>query len=363
MVKFWHKQGDWPVHAIISNRTSMRLPRPLLVILLLLLLPLRDGGARDRREPFLLLWWNLENLFDTVDDPATEDGEFTPEGRLHWTEKKLRLKRERIGTVLKAVRANPKYGAFPDLIAVAESENRKVFAGTLAVAGLGHYRVAYHESPDPRGIDVGLAWNPRSLTFTGSKAYRVPLADRGTRDVVVASFGVAGRPLAVVLNHWPSRSFDAGWTEPNRIAAAKIARHVVDSLRALRPQPAVVVMGDFNDPPESRAVREVLGSSSDRQVVRANASRLLYNCWGEVPQGGSYVWRGKWERIDHALVSATLMDGRGLELAQGGFAPFVFPHMLDASGTKLYPTFEKRKYVGGYSDHLPLVVKIRMGAD
>ncbi len=336
----------------------MRLPHSLVCVLLLLLLPLHEGAARDRLEPFLLMWWNVENLFDTVDDPVTKDEEFTPEGKLHWTEKKLRLKRERIRTVLKAVRANPKYGAYPDLIAVAESENRKVFATTIAAAGMGRYRVAYHESPDQRGIDVGLAWNARSLSFTGSKAYRVPLENWNTRDVVVAGFTAAGRPLAVVLNHWPSRSFDVAWTERNRIAAARVARHIVDSLRARRPQPAVVVMGDFNDPPESRSVREVLGSSSDRQAVRSGPLQLLYNCWGDFPHGGSYAWRGKWERIDHVLVSAALLDGSGLELARDGFAPFVFPHMLDRSGTKLYPTFEKRKYVGGYSDHLPLLVKI-----
>jgi hypothetical protein len=337
----------------------MKRPRlPAVLAFCFLLLPCRDADARAHRDPFLLLWWNAENLFDPADDPATEDEEFTPEGKLHWTDKKLELKRERISTVLKAVRANPGYGAVPDLIALAESENRKVFTGTLAAAGLGHYRVAYHESPDPRGIDVGLAWNPRSLSFAGSKAYRVPLENRNTRDVVVAGFSAAGRPLGVVLNHWPSRSFDVAWTERNRIAAARVARHVVDSLRALRPQPAVVVMGDFNDPPESRSVRKVLGSSSERREVRSNPSRLLYNCWGDVPHGGSYVWRGKWERIDQVLVSASLLDGHGLELAKEGFAPFMFPHMLDASGTKLYPTFEKRKYVGGYSDHLPLLVKI-----
>lgn len=337
----------------------MHIPRALvLATALALAIPTKSSAGRARLEPLLLLWWNVENLFDTRDDPHTADDEFTPQGKLRWTEKKLLLKRIRIGTVLKAIAANPEYGKLPDIIALAESENRLVFTGTLSSAVPGGYRVAYHESPDPRGIDIGLAWNPLSVSFTGSRAYRVPLEERSTRDIVAAGFSVSGRPIQVVLNHWPSRSFDVAWSEPGRIAAARVARHIVDSLRARNPKAAIVVMGDFNDPPESRSVREVLGSSFDRHSVRKAGFRLLYNCWNDVQEGGSYVYRGKWERIDQILVSSALLDGQGLRLGKRAFAPVLFSHMLDRSGEKLYSTYEKGRYRGGYSDHLPLLLNL-----
>jgi hypothetical protein len=320
--------------------------------------PFGKAAGKTRREPVLILWWNVENLFDTRNDPHTDDDEFTPQGRLQWTEKKLLLKRVRIGAVLKAVKSDPRYRSYPDIITFAESENRRVFAGTLDSVGLGEYRTAYHESPDARGIDIGLAWNPRTVVFTGSKPYRVNLGERTTRDVVVAGFTVSKHPFSVVLNHWPSRSFDAAWSEPNRIAAAKVARHIVDSLRTRNPKAGIVVMGDFNDQPESRSLSEVLGSSFDRKEVTKHADRLLYNCWHDVRDGGSYAYRGNWERIDQVLVSSTLLDDAGLRLGRKAFGTFFFPHMMEESGKKLYSTYEKGKYRGGYSDHLPLLLKL-----
>jgi len=337
----------------------MHAPRAVvLATLLLICCPSRMGTGKERQKSLVMLWWNVENLFDTHDDPKTDDDEFTPQGRLQWTAKKLLLKQVRIGTLLRAVKSDSRIRSYPDVIAFAEVENQAVFAGTLATAGLGGYLTVCHESPDPRGIDIGLAWNPRTVAFTGSKPYRVRLEARGTREVIVAGFSFRRHPFSVVLNHWPSRSFDADWTEPNRIAAAKVARHIVDSLRTHNPKSSIIVMGDFNDPPASRSVRDVLGSTFDRNLVRTHGNRLLYNCWNDLRSGGSYAYRGKWERIDQILVSEDLLGGHDLMLAPGSFGPFFFPHMLDPSGKKLYPTYEKGHYRGGYSDHLPLLLKL-----
>ncbi len=338
------------------------MPSPLASVLALLLIfsfPLKECSGNERNKPLLLLWWNVENLFDARDDPNTDDDEFTPQGRMRWTEKKLLLKRVRIGTLLRAISSDDRFRNCPDIIAFAESENHRVFTGTLEAAGVGTYQTAYHESPDPRGIDIGLAWNPHTVAFSGSKPYRVTLpGGRSTRDIIVAGFRVSGHPFSLLLNHWPSRSFDAAWSEPGRVAAAKVARHILDSLRSRNPKAAVIVMGDFNDQPDSRSVQTVLGSSPDRRSVRENGTRLLYNCWNDVPHGGSYAYRGHWERIDQMLVSAPLLEHRGLHLEENAFGPFLFPHMMAESGKKLYSTYEKGRYRGGYSDHLPLLLKM-----
>lgn len=183
-------------------------------------------------------------------------------GKAHWTEKKLLLKRLRIAQVFNAIRAEREYGKYPDIVAFAETENRQVFAGTLAALDRATYAIDYHESPDPRGIDIGLAWNPATVKFTGSKPYKVRLNNRrGTRFVIAAGFTAASNHFTIVLNHWPSRSFDTQWSETNRIAAARVARHIVDSLRTCNPQSEIIVMGDFNDQPENHSVKDVLGSS------------------------------------------------------------------------------------------------------
>ena len=341
---------------------DMQSPLAVVLAMLLTLMPLVGAGAgRELQRSVVLMWWNIENLFDTRDNPNTDDDEFTPQGRLHWTEKKLLLKQVRIGAVLKAVSIDRRFGGYPDILAFAESENRQVFAGTLASAGVGSWQIAYHESPDPRGIDIGLAWNPRTVAFRGSKAYRVPLPDgRRTREVIVAGFSTSGRPFTLVLNHWPSRSFDTAWTEQNRLVAASVARHIVDSLRCHDTRAAIVVMGDFNDQPENRSLREVLGSSFDRNAVRSRDNCLLYNLWNEMPTGGSYLFKGHWERIDQVLVSAPLLDPHGLHFEPKSFMPFRLRDMVEDSGMRLYSTYESGRYRGGYSDHLPLLLKLNI---
>ena len=331
----------------------------LLTTLLLLLSLFREAACETRERPSLLLmWWNVENLFDTRNDPNTDDDEFTPDGQLHWTEKKLLLKRMRIARVFRAIRADRACRKYPDVVAFAESENRQVFEGSLAAIDHAGYLTDYHESPDPRGIDIGLAWNPKTVRFTGSKPYTVPLAGKRTRFIVAAGFTISGHPFSVVLNHWPSRSFDQAWTEPKRIEAAKVARHIVDSLRTRIPKGEIIVMGDFNDEPTSKSIKAVLGSSFDRRLVQGDGLHFLYNCWNDLPSKGSYAYKGHWERIDQILVSAGLLDRNGLCIDKGAFRSFSIPDMLEHSGRKLYSTYEKGKYKGGYSDHLPLLLKV-----
>jgi exonuclease III len=332
-----------------------------LLLLLSLTTPARNGMCKERQQQIIAMWWNVENLFDAKNDPNIDDQEFTPEGKRRWTEKKLLLKRLRIARVFNAIKADREYGKYPDIVAFAETENRQVFAGTLAAIDRAGYAIDYHESPDPRGIDIGLAWNPATVKFTGSKPYRVVLdSGRDTRFVIAAGFVASGHPFNVVLNHWPSRSFDARWSEPNRIAAARVARRIVDSLRTRDPQAEIIVMGDFNDHPADRSVRETLGSSLNRNEVQRSASRRLYNCWNDASFPGSYFYRNHWERIDHILVSPALIDSNGLRIGNRAFRVFSIPEMFDRSGKGLYSTYKKGKFTGGYSDHLPLLLKINV---
>jgi hypothetical protein len=315
-------------------------------------------GHSKRDDTVLVMWWNSENLFDPHNDPATDDDDFTPEGKLNWTEKKLILKQMRIRHLLMAIDAHPDYRQFPDIVAFAEVENRNVFQQSLSgIQGIS-YKTIYYDSPDPRGIDIGLAYNPKTLTPGSSKAYTVHLDDKPTRKIIVAGFSIAGKPLHIILNHWPSRSFDTKWTESKRLAAATVTRHILDSLRFSNPAGDIITMGDFNDEPGDRSLKEVLGSSFDAMKVRRNGKTLLYNCWSGYQGIGSYSYHNKWQHIDQILLSSGMLDKKGFSISSDAFRCFSFSRLLDYSGKKPWPTYEKRVYKGGYSDHLPLLLKI-----
>jgi hypothetical protein len=321
-------------------------------------LPREVLAQPDSRPTLVIMWWNVENLFDTRNDPATADDDFTPPGLLRWSLKKLALKQMRIRQVLRAIRAHPRYLTYPDILAFAETENRQIFSETLSLLGDADYRPVYYEMHDPRGIDIGLAYRPASVQMLSSKAYRVPLQEAATRDIVVAGFAAGGHVFHIVLNHWPSRSFDAGWTEPKRVAAARMARRIVDSLLTRDRKADIIVMGDFNDEPDNLSVKNVLGSSFNRNDVRISGSGLLYNCWSASREKGSYWYRKNWERIDQIILSAGMLDRKGLSVRNdGAFHAFTFSRMLDETGSRPWPTYEKGKYRGGYSDHLPLLLK------
>ncbi|TLU82566.1 MAG: endonuclease/exonuclease/phosphatase family protein [Chlorobium sp.] len=324
--------------------------------------PLISHPATGNHKPektVLFLWWNVENLFDPQNDPLTDDDEFTPDGKLQWTEKKLILKEMRIRHLFTAVEAHPDYRKYPDIFAFAEVENKSVFEETLSKIPGIRYKSIYFESSDPRGIDIALGYNPQTLRPEASKAYTVPL-DRPTRKIIVAGFSAAGHPFHVILNHWPSRSFDTGWTESKRMTAAKVTRHILDSLLVGNPKADIIVMGDFNDEPVDRSIKQVLGSSFDAAQVKANSKTLLYNCWNGYKEIGSYAFNNHWQHIDQILLSAGMIENKGFFAPDDAFRCFSFSRLLDKSGKKPYATYEKRKYIGGYSDHLPLILKARI---
>ncbi len=317
--------------------------------------------SQKQPKSVLLLWWNTENLFDARNDPATNDDDFTPAGKQNWTEKRVLLKKMRIGTTLMAIESHPLYRKYPDIVAFAEVENRDIFQGTLSrVPGIS-YRSIYYDSPDPRGIDIALAYNPQSLKAGVSKAYSVNLGKMLTRKIIVAGFFAEKHPFYVVLNHWPSRAFDTRWTEPRRIAAAMVARHIVDSLLVADAKADIIVMGDFNDEPGDRSLKEILGSSLDGSMATVRRKKQLYNCWTGYKGIGSYSYHNRWQRIDQILLSAGMLDQQGLYAPPNAFRCFFFSGMVDPSGTRPFPTFEKGMYRGGYSDHLPLLLKANIG--
>ncbi len=297
-----------------------------------------------------VVFWNLENFFDPFDDSLTMDEEFTPTGDKHWTWKKFLVKRNLIAKALLSMQDS--YGDWPLAVGFAEVENRMVLrqlTERTPLAKLG-YGVVHRDSPDSRGIDVGFIYREEYMTVLEVEARTVLTgSERPTRDILHVTAGLylpGGLQDTVhfIINHWPSKFGGEEYSRPFRQAASDTLRRVVEALRdsASGELPPVIVMGDFNDTPDSEPV-----VSLQRRTGLHNPSLSLHER-GE----GTLKYNGRWELIDLFLVSPALRDVR-MEI-------YTHPLLLEEDekflGQKPFRTYYGPQWHGGVSDHLPIVL-------
>lgn len=304
-----------------------------------------SGCGVQRTEPLTAGFYNVENLFDTLDHPLTADEDFTPRGRLAWDETRYRHKLTQLARVIQAL--GP-----PRLLGLAEVENALVLSDLIATSPLqsGSFAIVHHESPDQRGIDVALLYDTRQFRLLESKPIPVP-TERPTRDILAATLrSEQGDTLVVLVNHWPSRSGGAEKTAPLRELAAATLRHFVDSLLQARPQTLALVMGDFNDNPADRSIREVL------------ARDLLVNPFLALHFSGigSYNYRGNWDMLDQIMYNPGLLSpGSPWQRSEAGVLRERWMLYEDPKfGPSPNRTYGGPNYYGGYSDHLPVWMKL-----
>jgi hypothetical protein len=307
-------------------------------------------------------FYNFENLFDTIDSPDTNDSEFLPNGTRRWTAEIYQDKLKNLDRVVSELGTD----VTPDgvaILGVAEVENRLVLEDFVKQPKIAdrNYQIVHYDSPDERGIDVGLIYQPKYFTVTGSRAIPLLLYGDGgernfTRDILYVSGLLDGEPLHVLVNHWPSRRGGEAATRPMRNAAALICKNVKDSLLNLDPNAKVIVMGDLNDDPNSPSVKKVLASAADKNAVKNGG---FYNPMEEFfRQGiGTMAYQDAWSLFDQVIISQGLVmerqDGYRFLKAQ----VYNKPYLIQKTGQyKGYPfrTFDFDNYIGGYSDHFPV---------
>ena len=305
-----------------------------------------------------VMFYNVENLFDCQDDPLKDDAEYLPEGMKGWTPYRYRRKLVSVSKVLAAVGGM----RMPDLVGLCEVENDSVLhdltrRSPLRSAG---YQYEVTNSPDERGVDVALLYLPGS--FRPLSVSHIPIigGDRPTRDILhVSGLLPTADTLDVFVCHLPSRYGGARQSESFRVMAAKVLRQAVDSVSCLRRVPCTIVMGDFNDGLTSRSViakvldvRPCVGTSLEENA--------LYDLLLGKQKKGSYAYQGRWELIDHLLVSAPLLQaGLCVRADTSSASVFSLPFLLEKDdkfgGEKPFRTHLGGRYLGGYSDHLPIV--------
>lgn len=309
---------------------------------------------------FRVVFYNTENLFDTINDPTTNDNDFTPEGKKKWTGNRYYRKLHHTFQALSAL-ATPEP---PVLIGLCEVENRLVLDHLRLRTPLStwDYALVHKESPDPRGIDVALLYRPERFVLLDTIFYKVKFpfsASTRTRDILFV-LGVADRTdtLAVMVNHWSSRIGDPGAGVKKRVYLAQLVKSICDSVHRAWPGVGIIVMGDLNDEPSDSSL-QVLTHHVHGGATLVNLTGLAA---GKVP--GSYKYKSQWNRLDHIVVSENLTAPcpKGLCLQAGmRLADFDFLLEPDTKYLDVKPakTYNGMRYLGGYSDHLPVFIDLK----
>lgn len=330
-------------------------------LLFIFLLAVLGTNAQDKKYAvYGMAFYNVENLFDTVNSDDTNDEEFTPDGSYHWNEMKYDNKLNNISSVLNQL--GGKYcPQGPAVVGLAEVENRKVLEDLVAYGDFAekNYQIVHEESPDYRGIDVALIYNPDIFTLESYKIYPFDLPEDSiykTRDQLLVSGYISGEKVHVIVNHWPSRRAKS----IRREQAAAVSRGIVDSLLLDNVAAKIFVMGDLNDDPTNNSVRNVMKGKRKKEEVQSDE---MYNpFWDFYAQGiGTLGYKGSWSLFDQILMSKGLISSDKKELFYWKSEIFNKDFLISQEGQfKGYPirTHSKGIYLNGYSDHLPVITYI-----
>ncbi len=318
-------------------------------------------------DAYRIMFYNVENLFDTEDNPLTSDEEFTPEGVRYWTEYRYRQKLNNIYKVIVAVGG----WELPPVVGFSELENRKVLEDLISNTPLykSDYKIVHYESPDSRGIDVGFIY--REGYFKPFYHKPIPVkwpASMGTgttRDILLVSGTTnANDTLNIFVNHWPSRWGGQLETEDKRMYVARLLKKQTDSLFKINPEAKIIIMGDLNDYPTDRSLTESLNAETQFQNIKPKKLYNLSYYLQEVKKQGTYKYEGQWGILDQIIVSGALLDtSKSIYATVDDINVFRADFLLEKDdkypGEKVFRTYVGYKYNGGYSDHLPTYLDLR----
>lgn len=310
-------------------------------------------------------FYNCENFFDTIHNPAKHDEEFTPAGKCRYTQKVYEQKLHNIATVIQSMGGDDG----PAIIGLAEIENNTVLRDLVHQPEIARrkYQFIWFDGPDERGINVAMLYDPAYFRPLQSEPLHVALdsvkpviagSKLNTRDVLHVYGVLAGDTIHLFINHWPSRAEGDEQSRPKRIAAALVVKNAIDTLIARDPGSKIIVMGDFNDNPADSSIAAVLNASGERK------RKALYNPFAAIYNAGSgtEVYGHAWNLFDQVIVSEGFLNNRMGKLhydSAGIYKPdFLVDHYKGHEGEPC------RAYLGtywlnGYSDHFPVVISFK----
>ena len=335
--------------------------KKLSIIILFSALFIASAFAQNRSDKAVIGFYNVENLFDTIDDPNKNDEQFLPDGDYRWTSERYHAK---LNNLAKVISEMAKLEGGLVVLGVSEIENEQVMLDLAATELLKPYNlsVCHHESPDRRGVDVAFFYDASRFRILGTKAFPLNVPgnpDFITRDQWLMTGILDGTDtLDIVVNHWPSKSGGEKRSLPGRMAAGQLARQIADSVLHSRPNAKFIYMGDLNDNPSAPCiVKEMNIQKRDDNLTQHD---LFNPMWKLFRDGfGSYAYRDSWEMLDNIIISGGLVNARPNTYKFQSAHILRKSYMFTKSGSYMdYPfrTFAGGNYQGGYSDHLPVYI-------
>lgn len=332
----------------------------LSVLVLFSALNCADSKRLSQEGEVLIGFYNLDNLFDTIDNPLKADEDFTPGGKYLWNSEKYHHKLSKLSSVLNAFP-----GGVPDLLGVCELET----AGALndlakQCSPNSPHHVLHFESEDERGIDVALMYNGDKFTLLDSAAF--PLrqtadsSDR-SRSVLWAKLlsKTSSDTFQIMVCHFPSRREGKDLSAPKRVEAAELCRRIITE-KCNTKSSALIICGDFNDEPWDYSMASVLKAGNIKNTEHSDLFNLMYAF--DKKKEGTYRFRDRWNILDQIIFSAALSDGKNSEYVGGSVGILSEKWLFQKGKYAGYPlrTFGGNNWLNGYSDHLPVYAKIRL---
>jgi len=336
--------------------------------------------AQGGKQSYVVGFYNLENLFDTYNDPAKNDEEFLPEGKNKWTETKYKKKLHNMATVIAAMAEDNK--GFHSILGISEIENRLVIEDLIYQPELAkaNYEIVHYDGPDRRGVDVALLYRPEHFKLIESKSIPFSFEDTQvditltekaqkafrTRDILMVRGELGGEMFAFFVTHLPSRIGGKGG-DLRSLGAEIIYKNSMQLMKEY-PDIKIVVMGDMNDDPFDESMSKWLHGK--RYISNVEWNDFFNPFWQMLNDGhGSLCYQGKWSIYDQILVNSNLVSrqAEGMKIIPIGKKAQYFgrvfrkPWMTNQSGQyKGYPfrTFSNGAFMNGYSDHYPTYIVI-----
>ena len=323
-----------------------------------------DDSPRNNRAR--VVFYNVENLFDTEKDSIAADESYTPEGSNRWTKYRYWKK---IGNLSKVIVAVGGWD-LPEIVGLCEIENRRVLVDLTRSQALndGNYGIVHYDSPDRRGIDVAMIYRKDRFRVIHSEPVLVNFPEEPTsktRDILYVNgvFPFSDDTLHVFVNHWPSRYGGYAATISKRNRAAEILRNKVDSLYNVNVNARILIMGDLNDYPSDESLVKFLRAlPNGESAQKRDVINLMYPIHKE-GKYGSHKYQDHWGILDQIIVSEALFNNKtGLRVHQQKAHIFRAPFLLEKDetylGYKVFRTFAGFRYLGGFADHLPVFTDI-----
>ncbi len=319
-----------------------------------------DQITEKKYKNISIAFYNIENLFDTIDSPNTIDSEFTPSGSKQWNSEKYYYKLNKLSEVISQLGPN---GNPPVVLGLCEVENKEVLEDLVNTEVLKkfNYQIIHYNSPDERGVDVALLYRNKYFFPENSKSLTLTLSDDTafkTRDMLLVSGKIENESFHFMVAHWPSRRGGEKRSRPKRIEAAKLAKTHIDSILRLNPNHKLIFMGDLNDDPKSISVTRYMQSvHQTEKLTRNNLYNAMYKDY--IKGIGTLAWRDTWNLFDQMLLSDNLLKGTFTDYQYYGTRVFNKPFVRQMEGSfKGYPfrTYVGDTFQGGYSDHFGVYI-------